>query len=126
MRERATVRNGSGLTPGQRDAKRFLPLCRLGYRINGKDGRGFNATDPHTGVQIRRLTFEAFDTAVRKAGMTRAARSQLLAERSTSHGQARQTVESMRLQLLAMERREVGQSKRKPTHPRQNWTVSRI
>ena len=107
MRERTTIRDSAGLTPGQRDAKRFLPLCRLGYRINGKDGRGFNATDPHTGEVIRRLTFEAFDTAVRKAGMTRAARSQLLAERETSHGKAKQIVASMRLQLLAMEQREV-------------------
>ena len=108
------------------DAWRFGPLCRLGYKISGRDEKGFTATDPDTGKKIRRLSFSSFDTAVRKAGMTKAARSRLLAERATSHGKARQTVESMRLQLLAMERREVGQSKRKPTHPRQNWTVSRI
>ena len=96
------------------DSKRFGPLCRLGYTIRGSDGKGFSATNPATGTKIRRLTFDAFAKAVRKAGVTRAERSRLLEKRSEPDYQARQDVENQRLHLLAMERREVCPDNRQP------------
>ena len=113
MREHATTTHAKH-TQSQTDAKRFRPLCHLGYQISGRDDKGFTATDPASGETIRRLTFEAFDKAVRTAGLTRAARSKLLEKRATPDHQARQTVENMRLHLLARERREVVPTKRTP------------
>ncbi len=96
------------------DSKRFGPLCRLGYTISGQDGAGFTATDPATGQKIRRLTFAAFTKAVRQVGLTRAARSELLVKRATPEHRLREQVETQRLQLIAMERREVCPTKRTP------------
>jgi len=109
MKERAmdTPQDLNGRRHAALDAWRFGPLCRLGYKISGRDEKGFTATDPASGKVIRRLTFRAFDKAVRKAGLTRSSRSQLLAKRATSEHQLREQVENQRLQLLAMERREL-------------------
>ncbi len=94
------------------NAWRFGPLCHLGYTVSGRDGEGFTATDPTTGKEIRRITFDAFAKAVRKAGPTPTARSQLLEKRATPEYRMREQVEHQRLQLLAMERREVCPTKR--------------
>ena len=119
---------------------RFRPLGKLGYTIScGGDDRGFTAVDKRTGRTIRRLTADAFDKAVRKAGMTRTARSKLLEKRATPDGRLRDQVECQRLQLLEMERREVCPTKRVPkpkavrtsataarqprVSPCRNWTV---
>ncbi len=115
MRERAMYAPSgqAGHRQAVRDAQRFSPLLRLGYTISGgHDGKCFTATDPASGKEIRRLTFDAFDKAVRKAGLTPAARSQLLEKRASPDGRLRDQVENQRLQLLAMERREVCPTKR--------------
>ncbi len=117
MREQAMNRYNSesaGRSRAAINARRFSPLCGLGYAICGQDGMGFTATDPTTGKTIRRLTFEAFDKAVRAAGMTRAARSELLEKRATPEYRLREQVNTQRLQLLAMERREVCPDNRQP------------
>ena len=106
MREYAIATRAGGASR-QRDAKRFKPLMRLGYSISGWDGDGFTATNLASGKEIRRLTFDAFAKAVRRAGLTPAARSQLLEKRATPEHRMREQVENQRLQLLAMERREL-------------------
>ena len=109
MRERAmdAPSGQTGHRQAARDAQRFSPLLRLGYKISGRDEEGFTATDPASGKVIRRLTFKAFDKAVQAAGLTRSSRSQLLAKRATSEYRLREQVENQRLQLLAMESREL-------------------
>ena len=109
-----TFRSDGAMARIQQVRARFSPLSKLGYSISGCDDRGFTAVDKSTGKTIRRLTFDAFDKAVRKAGLTPAARSQLLEKRASPDGRLRDQVENQRLQLLAMERREVCPSKRKP------------
>ena len=106
MREYAIATRAGGASR-QRDAKRFKPLMRLGYSISGCDGDGFTATNLASGKEIRRLTFDAFAKAVRKEGMTRTARSELLEKRASPDGRLREQVECQRLQLLAMESREL-------------------
>jgi len=68
--------------------------------------------DKSTGKTIRRQTYDAFAKAVHKAGTTPTERSRLLAKRASPAGRAREQVENMRLQLLAMERREMCPTKR--------------
>jgi len=116
MKERAM--EAHSVSDGRRqtalNAWRFGPLCHLGYTVSGRDGEGFTATDPATGKEIRRITFDAFAKAVRKAGLTRAARGRVIATRKTPDGKLRDRVERQRLTLLAMERREVCPSKPRP------------
>ena len=100
MKERATMTEYAGLTGARRDAKRFGPLCTLGYTISGKDGVGFMALDPDSGKEIRRRNFDDFAKAVVRAGWNKPT------------NKARRQVASQRLHLLAMERREIGSSKR--------------
>ena len=117
MREHAMTHDkgeSAGRSRAVINARRFGPLCRLGYSISGQDGVGFTATDRATGQEIRRLTFAAFTKAVRQVGLTRTARSELLEKRATPDHQARQDVENQRLHLLARERREVVPPKRTP------------
>ena len=114
MREYTAQVSGSGgaMAQLQQERARFSPLCKLGYSISGCDDRGFTAVDKSTGKTIRRLTFDAFDKAVRKAGMTPTVRSELLEKRATPEYRIRAQVESQRLQLLARERREMCPTKR--------------
>ena len=56
MSTHATQRGGPG-RQAIADARRFRPLCHLGYQISGSDDKGFRATDPASGEKIRRLTF---------------------------------------------------------------------
>ena len=114
MREHATTTHANNNTQAQADARRFGPLCARGYRVSGRDGKGFKATDPASGETIRRLSFKAFDIAVRAAGMTSAARAKLLEKRSTPEHRLRERVANQRLTLLEMERREVCPGKRQP------------
>ena len=125
MREHATTTHAKH-TRVQVDAKRFRPLCRLGFTIRGSNAKGFTATDPVSGKEIRRLTFDAFTKAVRAAGMTRAARSELLEKRSKPEYKARERVNIQRLQLLARERREVCPDKRQPRPIRTAAPVRRL
>ena len=117
MKEFAMGTHDDRGVPGRQvvtDRKRFGPLCRLGYTIRGTDAKGFKATDLATGTEIRRLTFDAFSKAVKAAGLTRSARARLLTKRATPEHRLREQIEHQRLQLLAMERREVCPTKRTP------------
>ena len=109
MREYAanTFRSDGAMARIQQVRARFSPLSKLGYTISGSDDQGFTAVDKSTNKTIRRLTFAAFAKAVRKAGLTPAARSQLLEKRATPEHRMREQVENQRLQLLERERREV-------------------
>ncbi len=114
MREKA-MDPLSGRRQTALNAWRFGPLCRLGYRVSGRDGKGFTAIDLASGKEIRRLTFDVFSKAVKTAGMTRSARARLLTKRATPEHRLREQIEHQRLHLLARERREVCPTKRTPT-----------